>query len=136
MLCNTDRRLTLKVWRIFLSKRVIAATLLIGTLVLLSSCTPLTKHLDRRMGFSDHLAQTKDSIREEEWPQAASALKDAKTDWEKIKPIMQVDIDHDYIKEIEDDFTLLGGYLETRDKSNALSTILLIEDTWENIDSL
>ena len=49
---------------------------------------------------------------------------------------MQIDIDHDFIKNIEDGITKLDGYLDTKDKSNSLASILLVEETWENIDSL
>lgn len=136
MLYHINKRLKLWVGKVYLLKRIIVAVVLMSNLIVLSSCTILTKHLDSRTGFSNHLAQTEQSIRNEDWQQAKRSLEDSKKAWKKLKPIMQVDIDHDYIKDVEDNFTKLGGYLDTQDISDSLSTILLIEDTWENIDSI
>lgn len=126
MLYNIHKKLT----------RIILIILLGSILVISCSCTLLTKPLDNRTGFSKHLSQVEDNIRSEDWHQAKISLEDSKTAWKKLKPLMQVDVDHDYIKNIEDDFIKLDGYLETKDKSNSLVSILLIKDTWENIGSL
>jgi archaellum component FlaC len=96
----------------------------------------VTKQLDKQTGFSKKLVQVENNVRNEDWSQAETNIEDAKKTWEKIKPFMQIDIDHDYIKDIEDNFTKLKGYVDTKDKPNSLPTIMLIQETWENIDSL
>lgn len=64
------------------------------------------------------------------------SLEQALETWSRIKPILQIDIDHDYVNEIEDKFTLLEGYLETQDKSNSLANILLLRKNWEKIGEM
>jgi len=100
------------------------------------SCALATKPIDNRTGFSNHLKLTEDNIRNEDWEKARVSLEDSKKIWKKVKPLLQVDIDHDYINAIEDDFTKLIGYIETKEKPDSLATILLIQETWENIGSL
>lgn len=135
MLYNSYKQKKLAALKLRFIKPIMVAIVLIGSLILLCSCTLLTKQLDDRTGFSMHLAQVENRIRQEEWQQAKTGLEDAKNIWEKLKPIMQVDIDHDYVKEIEDGFVKLGGYIDAQDKSQSLASILLLEDTWKNVDS-
>jgi len=126
MLHNTNEKL----------KRFLLILLLISVLMISCSCSLLTKPLDNRTGFSKYLTQAETNIRKEDWNQAKINLNDSKQAWKKIKPLLQIDIDHDYIKEIENDFIRLDGYLDTKDKSNSLVSILLLKDTWENISDL
>lgn len=126
MLHNTNEKL----------KRFLLILLLISALMISCSCSLLTKPLDNRTGFSRYLTQAEINIRKEDWNQAKINLNDSKQAWKKIKPLLQIDIDHDYIKEIENDFIRLDGYLDTKDKSNSLVSILLLKDTWENISDL
>lgn len=136
MLHNIHKNIKLLGSRSRLIKTIVIAILLSSTLIALSACTLLTKPLDNRMGFSKHLEQVENNIRNEDWQQAKTSLEDSKLAWKKLKPFIQVEIDHDYVKDIEDGFTKLDGYLDTQDRSNALVSILLIESTWENIASL
>jgi hypothetical protein len=136
MVHNTNKKLKLWAGRFRLIKKIFIVIILSSTLVTLTSCSLLTKHLDSRTGFSKHLGQVENCIRNEDWKDAKTSLEDSKSVWKKLKPIMQIDIDHDFIKDIEDGFTKLDGYLDTKDKSNSLASILLIAETWENIDSL
>ncbi|MDF2499662.1 MAG: hypothetical protein K0Q77_376 [Anaerosporomusa subterranea] len=117
-------------------KRSVISIFLVGTVLFTTSCALLTKPLDDRTGFSKHLSQVETNIRNENWSNAETNLEDAKKAWKKIKPLMQVDIDHDYVKNIEDGFEQLDAYLYTKDKSNALASVLLVESTWRNIGSL
>jgi hypothetical protein len=105
-------------------------------LFLAPSCTPVKKPLDRRTEFSKYLSNTEDDIRKEDWKNAFNNLENSKKAWRKIKPFLQLDIDHDYVNDIENNFTLLKGYIETKDKSNSLATILLIKENWENIGQM
>jgi len=129
MLYHTNKRLMVWSGRYLLIKKILLTILLIVTLLLSASCTLLTKPLDHRTGFSNYLAQVENNIQAEEWDQAKIA-------WKELKPLMQLDVDHDYINNIEDDFIKLDAYLDTKDKSNSLASILLIKNTWENIGSL
>lgn len=111
-------------------------TLVTAVLLALCSCTLMVKPLDRNAGFSAHLTQIEDSIRNERWVQATEELKEAKETWKKIKPWIQIDIDHDYVHELEENLAKLEGYIDTKEKPDALATMLLIHETWEDIGSL
>ena len=100
------------------------------------SCAPLRGPIDAWAGFSKSLKTTEIYIRNNDWGKAAASLKSARTAWKKIKPVMQIDIDHDYVNNIENNFTLLKGYIETREKPEALALILLVQEDWKNIGSM
>ena len=117
-------------------KRIIYFILIAALLTSICACTLLNEPIDNRTGFSDHLKQTENFIRNEDWKNAKTSLEDSKRVWKKLKPMLQVDIDHDYVNSIEDDFIKLSGYIDTNEKSDSLATILLIQDTWDNIGSL
>lgn len=117
-------------------KKILYFILTMCVLISTCSCALLQKPIDNRTGFSNYLKQTEESIRNEDWEKAKSNLEDSKGTWKKVKPLLQIDIDHDYINSLEEDFVKLGGYIDTKEKANALATILLIKDTWENIGSL
>jgi hypothetical protein len=136
MVHNSNKRLNLRSGGFWLLKRILLLILLSGILVLSCSCTLLTRSLDSHTGFSKHLVQVEADVRTENWQQARTSLEDSKKAWKKLKPLIQVDVDHDYVKDIEDGFVKLDGYLDTKDKSSSLVSILLIKSTWENIDSL
>lgn len=118
-------------------KRTNLTTLLIIVLVIqLCGCAPLRRPIDSRFGFSAGLKVTETNIRNEDWDRALSSLDDSLATWKRIKPYLQLDIDHDYINDIEACFVLLKGYLESGEKSHSLALILLIQDIWENIGSM
>ena len=117
-------------------KKLLASVLLVGILLNLCSCTLLRKPIDNKSGFSAHLKQTEAYIRDADWDKAKASLAESKKVWKKIKPLLQVDIDHDYVNDIEKDFTRLEGYVDSKEKPDSLATILLIQDIWKNISSL
>ncbi|MDD4599465.1 hypothetical protein SDC9_03903 [bioreactor metagenome] len=135
MVYHTGKRMKLRAMRVGMLKKIFLSMLLSGILIFSCSCTLLTDSLDSRSGFSNHLAQVENSIRNEDWDQATASLKESKKAWEKIKPLLQVDIDHDYVEEIEEGFVKLDGYIDVKDKSNSLVSVLLIENIWDNIGS-
>lgn len=102
----------------------------------LCSCNFVKKPLDNRIGFSKYLKETEGYIRGEEWEKAQMGLDTAAEKWKKVKPILQVDIDHDYINDIENNFILLKAYIETKEKPDSLSLILLIQQDWETIGEM
>jgi len=136
MLYNTNKWLNKYGLRSEILSRVAVLILLFGLAVSSSSCTFVTKRLDSSTNFSQHLSQTETDIRSEDWIKAKTNLEESQKAWSKIKPVLQIDIDHDYVKNIEDDFVKLNAYLDTKDKSNSLASILLIQSTWKDIDSL
>jgi hypothetical protein len=75
-------------------------------------------------------------IEKEEWPEAQDSLEKTLNSWKGIKPILQLDIDHDYVNEIENNFARLSGYIKTREKADSMATILLLQDIWRNIGSM
>jgi len=83
-----------------------------------------------------HLRATEENIRSEDWDRAKKSLSASVAAWKRIKPYLQLDIDHDYVNDIEANFVLLGGYLESGEKPHSLALILLIQNTWENIGSM
>ena len=118
-------------------RRTDLLTILIIVLVIqLCSCAPLRRPIDSRFGFSAGLKATETNIRNEDWDSALSSLDDSLASWKRIKPYLQLDIDHDYINDIEACFVLLKGYLESGEKSHSLALILLIQDIWQNIGSM
>lgn len=100
------------------------------------SCALLRQSLDRMSGFSHYLKQTESFVRRENWSQAVNHSQKANKAWYRVKPYLQIDIDHDYINAIEDDFTRLRAYIESRDKADSLSSIFLIRSNWRNIGSM
>lgn len=117
-------------------KKALYIILILAIMTNISSCALLKKPIENRTGFSNHLKQTENYIRSEDWEKAKASLGDSEKTWKKLKPLLQVDIDHDYVNNIEEDFVKLGGYIEAKEKGNSLATILLVQDTWDNIGSL
>jgi hypothetical protein len=110
--------------------------LLLVFLLLIIACAPVKKPLDERVGFSRYLQETENYIRQDDWKNAAQSLKQAQQSWKKVKPFLQIDIDHDYVNDIEGNFILLKGYIETEEKPDSLSLIMLIRDLWKNIGEM
>lgn len=119
-----------------MKKKILYLILIVSILINICACGLLQKPIDKKTGFSDHLKQAEMSIRSENWSDAKSSILESQKTWKKVKPLLQVDIDHDYVNNIEEDFIKLGAYIDTKEKGNSLATILLIKDTWENIGSL
>lgn len=99
-----------------------------------SSCFSDT--LDKRSGLSKFLQETENGIRREDWILAADSLKKSQKAWKNIKPVLQLNIDHDYVNYIETDFVKLDVYLEGKEKNEALATILVIRRNWDNIGEM
>ncbi|WHH59468.1 DUF4363 family protein [Petroclostridium sp. X23] len=117
-------------------KNIILIILIYMFTMVLCSCTILRKPLDRRYEFSKHLKETESFIKKEDWDNAENSLKNSQRAWHKVKPILQVDIDHDYVNDIENNFDLLKASIQTKEKSDALATIYLIQNDWSSIDSM
>lgn len=118
-------------------KKPIALFALSYAIVLLvTACTLLARPLDKRTGFTSSLIQLEDNIRNEKWDAARNSLEDCNKAWRRLKPLMQIDIDHDYVNDIEACLVILEGYIETTQKPDAIVTVLLIKDAWKNIGSL
>lgn len=111
------------------------AVVLIGTLVL-SSCSLFREALDKRSGLSEYLQNTENSIRQEEWQEALQSLRTSQKAWKKVKPFMQVDVDHDYINDIEDNFVSLEAFIASQDMALSLQAILLLQKNWESIGEM
>lgn len=119
-----------------MKNRVICVMIASLISVHLCSCALFTKGMDDRSSFSKTLSEVEDGIRNEEWDKARIGQDKAFKTWHQLKPFLQIDIDHDYVYQIEKDFISLRAYLEMQDKSEALVTIMLIEDVWENIGEM
>lgn len=110
--------------------------LIITVLSIVCSCTFLIGPLDRSTSFSDQLSLLESDVRNENWEQANENLEAAQKAWERLKPWLQVDIDHDYVHEIEENLVKLEAYIDTKEQPDALAHLLLIQETWEDIESL
>lgn len=119
-----------------MKRKIICIFSILIVLINTCSCALLQKPIDNRTGFSIFLMETENSIRYEDWEKAKVSLEQSKKTWEKIKPLFQVDIDHDYVNSIENDFIKLEGYIETKEKASSLATILLVQDTWKSLGIL
>jgi len=102
----------------------------------LCTCAPLKRPLDKRVGFSEQLKDIETHIEKEAWAEAQESLKKALNIWKEVKPILQLDIDHDYVNEIENNLAILSGYIKTREKADSMATILLIQNIWRSIGSM
>jgi hypothetical protein len=117
--------------------RKIAALALIALLLIIpESCTILKRPLDKRTQFSEQLATIKNCVSREDWASSIASQNAAEKTWKSIKPLLQIDIDHDYVNEIENSFTELKAYIQARDKSKALAEIMLIQDLWDKIGEM
>lgn len=110
--------------------------LIVTVLTITSACTLLTKPIDKSIHFSEQLSKLEGAIRNENWEQADSNLEAAKKAWKRLKPWIQIDIDHDYVHEIEENLAKLEAYVDTEEQADALANMLLIKETWEDIESL
>ena len=97
---------------------------------------PVRQTLDKKNGFSKNLTVTEDYVRKDDWDSATASLEYTKNSWRSIKPILQVDIDHDYINDIENNMAKLKAYLETQEKADSLSIIYQIQKSWEDIGQM
>lgn len=111
-------------------------TLIVIVLMTLCSCTALVGPLDKNMGFSEQLLQLEKAIQDEKWEQADKDLEASEKAWKRLRPWLQIDIDHDYIHEIEENLAKLNGYIYTKEQPDALAHLLLIKETWDDIESL
>lgn len=104
--------------------------------IILSACSWFRGSLDRQTGFYKHLKQVEASIRQEDWSEAKKSYIEARKAWSKVKPFLQIDIDHDYVNDLQSNFVLLKGNLEAQNQANSLALILLIQDTWDSMGTL
>lgn len=119
-----------------MQKYLLFLTLLLSCTIAICSCALFRQPLDKMSGFSNYLKETEGHIRKDEWNQAAISLRKAMKAWEQVKPYLQIDIDHDYVNDIEADFIRLGGNIETGEKPNSLALIQLLQDNWRKIGSM
>ena len=117
-------------------KQSVIFVLIVTLLTTICSCTLLTKPLDKNIHFSEQLSQIESAIRNKNWEQADKNLEVAKKAWKSLKPWLQIDIDHDYVHEIEENLAKLEGYVDTEEQPDALAHLLLIQETWDDIESL
>jgi len=117
-------------------KKYIAIALIFLLSINLWGCALIKKPIDDRTNFSKYLKETEEYLRNEDWEKALASMEKSQEAWSKVKPILQIDIDHDYVNDIENNFTLLKGYIETKEKPASLATILLIQNNWKNIGEM
>jgi len=116
-----------------LKKAVFYMAMFLMLSVFLSSCTLFIGSIDKKNGFSEHLDAMENHIRDNNWEKALVEREEAFKVWQRIKPLLQLDVDHDYVNDIEDYFVMLGAYLETQNKSQSLAMVYLIRETWDNL---
>jgi len=113
-----------------LKKTVILVPILV---IAVTGCTLLKGPADRKTGFSDSLAVLEKAIAEENYGTAYEYLEITKEKWKKVKPFMQIEVDHDIVNDIESELSALSAYIETGNKSMALASIRVIIDMWSDI---
>lgn len=117
-------------------KKIILVIIIMALSFFVCSCALLKDNLDKKSGFTQNLKQTEDSINEENWSKAADSLQASEIAWKKIKPILQLDIDHDYVNEIEDSFVILDVSIANKVKIDSLTNIRIIEKKWDTIGEM
>ena len=80
-------------------------------------CTS-SKPIDNRTGFSSHLKETEKFIWSENWERQKLVLM-IQENLKQLKPMLQIDIDHDYVNNIEESFVKLDGYIDAGEKGNS-----------------
>lgn len=113
-------------------KKIIFYTTLVLILTT-TGCSLLKKPMDKRTGFSTELTMLESYINDENWEKATESLSKCMMKWKKVKPWMQLEIDHDVINDIEAKFIELSAYSETEDKADALANTRVIISTWKDI---
>lgn len=103
--------------------------------LIITGCTLLKKPLDKKTGFSAELDALDGLIAAENWEEAGESLTVCMEKWNKIKPWMQLELDHDVVNEIEVRLNELSAYLETEEKPDALSNIRAVRNIWGDIGS-
>lgn len=98
-----------------------------------AGCTLFKGPLDKRTGFSQSLSALEKAIVEENYETANERLTVSNEKWEKIKPFMQIEVDHDIVNDIESELTALSAYIETGNKSQSLASIRIIINMWSDI---
>jgi hypothetical protein len=117
-------------------KSVLIFAILFSCSTMLSSCALLRQPLDRWSGFSKYLKETEHYVMTAQWRKAATSLRKANRAWFRVRPWLQVDIDHDYINTIEANFIRLQSYIATSQRSDSLTTIRLLQNDWKNIGEM
>ena len=103
--------------------------------LLLAGCTLFKKPLDRRTGFSSELISLDSFIVSENWGDAGESLTLCLEKWERVKPWMQLWLDHDVINEIEIRLIEISAFLESKEKPSALSNVRAVQNLWEDAGS-
>lgn len=119
-----------------MKKYLLLLIILLTCTIIACSCALFRDQLDKMSGFSNYLEATEDYIRKGAWDEAGISLGKAMKAWKQVKPYLQIDIDHDYVNDIETDFIRLRGHIETEAKPDSLALILVIQDNWKNIGSM
>lgn len=100
-----------------------------------SGCSLFKNIADRKTGFSNEMAYLEGCIYTEQWDAAAGAFNRCAEKWKKIKPWMQLEIDHDVVNEIDTRFTEVTAYMDTKEKSMSLAGVRVIINIWSDIGS-
>jgi len=108
-------------------------TFILFLYLLITGCTVFKKPLDKKTGFSAELNTLDSQIVAENWDEAEDSLISCLKKWKKVKPWMQLELDHDVINDIDIKLTELTAYLETEEKPAALSNIRAVKNIWDDI---
>jgi len=100
-----------------------------------SGCSLFKSIADKKTGFSEEMTFLEKYIDAEKWDDAADALSRCTKKWKKIKPWMQLEIDHDVVNEIDKRFTEVTAYMETKEKPMSLAGVRVIINIWSDIGS-
>lgn len=98
-----------------------------------AGCTLFKEPLDKKTGFSESLSVLEKEINDENYNNASESLLISIEKWERVKPFMQVEVDHDIVNDIESELTALSAYIETENKSLALASVRIIINMWSDI---
>ncbi|MDS1029232.1 DUF4363 family protein [Bacillota bacterium LX-D] len=118
-------------------KKILSLFLTLALAVIMVISVVVVKEYNNlKNDFSQEVKETENLIRSANWSSALDSLNTTQATWKKLRPLMQINIDHDYVNDIENNFTLLQGYLETKEQSSSLATILLIQEFWRSIGEM
>ena len=122
----------LEIKNLKLTKYLIPLVFLVASILIMLSGRVLKKtyHGDEIPGMLDSIAT---NIKDEEWNEAIKATKVIKTRFTKITKLIQFSVERDQLEEFKLNLALLEGYLDTNDEKNAVATVYLLKQYWQEL---
>ena len=109
-------------------------SLIVTAILLLSICLGTYWYLEKSAGHMlSYVPQIENALSENNWQQVTAEFDDVKAYWDKHKDIWQCLILHQEIDDIETEFMLLQGYINTKSTEDTLSSLYKLKYTIDHV---